>query len=204
MYRGLPKKQQQILATAEDLFQRFGIRRVTVEEICSTAKVSKMTFYKYFKNKVELVRFFLNSWVEDGMKQFEEVRRSPLPFPQKLARILELKEESTRKVSHQFALDYLNGIPELKAFFREKYDKSIALFIDFIREAQQKGEVRSDMKVEFFLAMITAVKQLIEDKDLVSLYDNYNDFIMEVNNFLFYGLLPRSADNMDISGKASP
>jgi AcrR family transcriptional regulator len=39
-------KLARIASTAEKLFMKFGIRRVSVEEICREASVSKMTFYK--------------------------------------------------------------------------------------------------------------------------------------------------------------
>lgn len=191
MFRDLPIKQRQILESAEDLFQRFGIKRISIEEICHTATVSKMTFYKYFKNKVELVRFLWERWFEQNNAKFAEVRVMEIPFTEKLALILKLKEEGTQKISYQFALDYLNGVPELEAFFQEQYTNSMNQFMDFIREAQQKGEVRPDMKIEFFLAVIATMKELMQNKSLVELYPHYQDFILEVNNFLFYGLLPR-------------
>jgi len=191
MFSDLPAKQRQILETAEDLFQRFGIKRISIEEICTTAQVSKMTFYKYFKNKVELVRFVWDRWFELNKAKFSEVRALEIPFTEKLALILKLKEEGTQKVSYQFALDYLNGVPELETFFQEQYTNSMNQFMEFIREAQQKGEVRSEMKIEFFLAVINAMKELMQNKSLVELYPHYQDFILEVNNFLFYGLLPR-------------
>lgn len=191
MFRDLPIKQRQILESAEDLFQRFGIKRISIEEICHTATVSKMTFYKYFKNKVELVRFLWERWFEQNNAKFAEVRVMEIPFTEKLALILKLKEEGTQKISYQFALDYLNGVPELEAFFQEQYTNSMNQFMDFIREAQQKGEVRPDMKIEFFLAVIATMKELMQNKSLVELYPHYQDFILEVNNFLFYGVLPR-------------
>ncbi len=191
MFTDLPAKQQQILETAEDLFQRFGIKRISIEEICSTARVSKMTFYKYFKNKVELVRFLWERWFELNNAKFAEVRALDISFTEKLTLLLKLKEEGTQKISYQFALDYLNGVPDLDVFFQEQYTNSMNLFMDFIREAQQKGEVRADMKIEFFLAVIGAMKELMQNKSLVKLYPHYQDFILEVNNFLYYGLLPR-------------
>jgi AcrR family transcriptional regulator len=45
------KKRIQITETAIRLFSQFGTKRVTIEEICRTAGVSKVTFYKHFKNK---------------------------------------------------------------------------------------------------------------------------------------------------------
>ena len=48
-------KRIQIVKTAKELFWKFGIKRVTIEEICREANVSKMTFYKFFSNKNELL-----------------------------------------------------------------------------------------------------------------------------------------------------
>lgn len=46
-------KQQFILSAGKELFWKHGVKRVTVEEICVQASVSKMTFYKFFMNKRE-------------------------------------------------------------------------------------------------------------------------------------------------------
>ena len=48
----MKKTSYQILfSTAKNLFFKFGLRRVSVEEICIKASVSKMTFYRNFNNK---------------------------------------------------------------------------------------------------------------------------------------------------------
>ena len=52
-------KVSQIMLAAKDLFWKFGIRKVSIEEICSKANVSKVTFYKYFENKIDLAIFIL-------------------------------------------------------------------------------------------------------------------------------------------------
>jgi len=49
-------KYQAIFKTGKVLFWKHGIKRVTIEEICTEADVSKMTFYKFFPNKIELAK----------------------------------------------------------------------------------------------------------------------------------------------------
>jgi AcrR family transcriptional regulator len=187
----LPRKQLQILKTGLDLFQRFGIKRVTIEEICQTANVSKMTFYKYFKNKNELVRFIWEKGVEQAVEKFEAIREMDIPFEKKLQLILELKEESTANISHQFALEYFYASPDLKDFFEKLARDSLTRFLEFLKAAQKKGEVRRDLKPEFLMAIINNIKFLVKDEALINSYPSYHDFVMEVNNFLFYGILPR-------------
>lgn len=188
----LPNKQQQIVKTALDLFQQFGIKRITIEEICQTATVSKMTFYKYFKNKNELVRFLWEKGYEQALEKFDAIREMDIPFEKKLQLMLKLKDESTANMSHQFALEYFYASPDLKDFFEKLAQESFSHFFDFLHSSQQKGEVRRDLKPEFLMAIINNIKLLVKDEDLINSYPSYHDFVMEVNNFLFYGILPRS------------
>ena len=187
----IPKKKEQILDTAEDLFQRFGIKRITIEEICQTANVSKMTFYKYFKNKNELVKYLWNYWYDDGYAKFDEIKAMDIPFTEKIRLMLKLKEESVSKISYDFIKDYFNSAPEMQEFYEALYQEGIKRFIDFIKEGQEKGEVRPEMRPDFFIAVIGKLKELINDEKLVNSYPAYIDFVMELNNFIYYGILPR-------------
>ena len=48
-------KRQRFFAAAEPLFQRFGFRKTTVEEVCRGAGMSKRTFYQLFRDKQDLL-----------------------------------------------------------------------------------------------------------------------------------------------------
>jgi AcrR family transcriptional regulator len=64
--------RERILAAAEQLFGRQGIRRTTVDAIASEAKVAKATFYTHFASKDELAR----TWVEVGAGNWDRLARS--------------------------------------------------------------------------------------------------------------------------------
>src|SRR5215467_11415877 len=57
---GIPSRQR-ILATAAELFYRHGIRAVGVEAIAEAAGTNKMTLYRHFVSKDELVAEYLRS-----------------------------------------------------------------------------------------------------------------------------------------------
>jgi len=48
-------KREEIYAVAEPLFDRFGFKKTTVEEICREAGISKRTYYELFKDKADLL-----------------------------------------------------------------------------------------------------------------------------------------------------
>lgn len=191
LIQDLPVKQKHILETAEDLFLRFGIKRTSIEEICSKANVSKMTFYKYFKNKNDLAKNLWSLMFEYGMKRFKEIEKMDISFQEKVDLILKMKEESSKNLSHEFAIEYFFSNDELREFFNQMYQNSISAFINFFKNAQAKGEIRSEIKPEFFIAAINKLMELVENKELVQSYTTYKDFVLEVNNFLYYGIFPR-------------
>lgn len=61
------RKQQQILHTAEAMFNRFGIKKTAVDDIARDARVAKATIYNYFGNKEGLLRALIMQKVQ----QFE-------------------------------------------------------------------------------------------------------------------------------------
>jgi len=189
-----PKKKTQIIAAAESLFSKFGIKKVTVEEICQAAGASKMTFYKYFPNKIELVKYMWQQTADDALNKLDELDQMNAPFTEKIKLILKMKEESTSKMGNQYIRDYLDMIPELFGFYNEIYSRIMTRFMDIIRRAQEKGEVRKTMRSEFFLAVVQKMMELAKDEQLAALYSDYSEFALEVNNFLYYGIMPAPKD----------
>ena len=66
-------KREQLLTTASDLFWKYGMKRVPIEEICKEANVSKMTFYKYFKNKNDLAKTIIDKMHEDAIQKYRSL-----------------------------------------------------------------------------------------------------------------------------------
>ncbi|HDP69008.1 MAG TPA: TetR/AcrR family transcriptional regulator [Candidatus Marinimicrobia bacterium] len=185
-----PKKKTQIKSGAKNLFNQFGFKKVTVEEICQTAGASKMTFYKYFANKNELIKHLWQKIIEDNMAKLEALDKTGATFQEKVRMLLKLKAEATTAMGDQYIKDYLDVVPELQDFYNQMLTKVMQWFIKIIQQAQEKGEVRKSIRPEFFLAIVNQLLELSKNEQLVALYDNYTEFALEVNNFMYYGLMP--------------
>jgi AcrR family transcriptional regulator len=61
-----PPPRERILAVARDLFYRHGIHTVGVEAIAEAAETNKMTLYRHFKSKDELVAEYLRLLAAEG------------------------------------------------------------------------------------------------------------------------------------------
>jgi AcrR family transcriptional regulator len=65
-------------------FLKHGVKRVTIEEICEKAKVSKVTFYRYFTNKEAIVRHIRDQLMQAGFAKYDEIVALDISFPQKI------------------------------------------------------------------------------------------------------------------------
>ena len=63
--------RERILAAASDLFYRHGIRAVGVETIAEVAKTNKMTLYRHFSSKDELVAEYLRCLAEKAKSNWD-------------------------------------------------------------------------------------------------------------------------------------
>jgi AcrR family transcriptional regulator len=189
------KKYRDIMETAKRLFWKHGLRRVTIEEICQEANVSKMTFYKYFPNKIELVKEILDKMFEENMKVFDQLMLSDIPFEEKMHRQIKMKLQGTQDISEEFVKDiYGDPESELCIYWKEQSEQLIGRVIEHYKNAQQKGWLRKDVKIDFILYMINKSFDMVNDASLIAKYDTMQDLILEINRFFLYGILPYDQD----------
>ncbi|MDD3877214.1 MAG: TetR/AcrR family transcriptional regulator [Bacteroidales bacterium] len=185
------KKYLQLLDAAHELFFKHGFRRVSIDEICQKAGVSKMTFYRFFPNKFELAKTIFRNITEEGKINFKNLLMSEITPPEKMKRILLLKSDGTKNVSKEFMSDfYLGAQTELKIFVeKQSEDMWQAMQADW-KQAQEQGFFRKDINPEFILSASRKLMELFNDEKIIEMYDTPQDFIMELANFFAYGISP--------------
>ena len=186
-------KISQIREAGRELFWKFGIKRVSIEEICRKADVSKVTFYKYFENKIDLAIYMLDVSYKESLEIYRKLMASDIPFEEKVRETIRMKMEGTQDLSNELIEDILgHPDPELKEYYANISGKVLKEVIDGYAKAQKNGEVRSDVKVEFMLFFMGHMIELANDERLLGLYGSSRDVILELLNFFFYGIMPRN------------
>jgi AcrR family transcriptional regulator len=81
-----PGARERILLAAHDLFYREGIRATGVDRVIAASGVAKLTFYRHFPSKNDLVRAFLEhrhrhwmSWFADALARHGNDSRALVP-----------------------------------------------------------------------------------------------------------------------------
>lgn len=73
-------KENQIIEAARSLFNKYGFKKVTMDEIAKEAGVTKRTVYAYFKNKEDLFKVIVNEELINMKKIVEDVEKQNMDF----------------------------------------------------------------------------------------------------------------------------
>lgn len=183
-----------IVASAQKLFWKHGIKKVSVEEISLAAGVSKMTFYRSFSNKDEVAEIILTDLMEKGTNDYHKLMASEIPFESKLQEIIKLKKAASKEISQELLKDiFINPDSKLASLMLTQSEKSNKMFEADLRKAQKNGELRKGLKIEFIIYMLGNIYHLMEDEKLIDLVDDNEDLSGEITNFFFYGMLQPNA-----------
>jgi hypothetical protein len=95
-------------------------------------------------------------------------------------------------MSSEFFRDYVQSDdPELINFLNQLTQENLQLFTNDFKKAQEDGNIRSDLKVEFIMYVMNHLVEMTHDDALLNMYEEPQDLVMEITNFLFYGILTR-------------
>ena len=77
-------KKKQIIESARVFFNKYGYKRVSMDEIAKAAGVTKKTVYAYFSSKEELLKYFINEEIQNMKKIVDNIEVEDIPFFDKI------------------------------------------------------------------------------------------------------------------------
>ena len=177
----MSQKHAQLIQVGEALFVKHGMRRVTVEEICRQAGVSKPTFYKYFKNKAALARRIVELWIEEALQRIDGIEDAEAPFPEKMKQILAVKQAIAARPGPEFLEDLIHLDIDLS--------HALGRVMRFLVECQQQGDIRADIRPEVLMAAFDLLNSMQYDRRIRDLYEDAETLAVDVFKLFHYGAL---------------
>lgn len=161
----LPPRQR-ILAAADDLFTRQGIRGVGVEAIAEAAGTNKMTLYRHFESKDELVAEWIRGIIAQKEAVWDEITAQ---YPNDAVGQL---IEWSRRTASKFAeiedrgsplLNALAELPETDHPGRKVLDdhrvREHARILDLCRQAEFENP---DLTADHFFILLEGAKSCLQ------------------------------------------
>lgn len=184
-------KRTLIIDAARDLFWKYGFRKVSVEDICLKAGISKMTFYRHFSNKTELAKRIFDWVFDDANHTFMQILEENSTPEDKLQKILMMKFDETKNISQEFLQDFYSmREPGLAEYMNARTKSAWQNVLIGFKKAQADGTFRSDFNPEVMLLMSNYFVNMMNDPAIMALYSSPQELLMEISKLLVYGIAP--------------
>jgi AcrR family transcriptional regulator len=139
------QKIESIIKNASMLFERKGFDKVTIEGISQYANVSKVTLYKYFKDKLTLYEHILKIQFEKQLEHTKTIIVSDISYEEKVKQLIEF--ELSIKLDHSILKQDSNILLSLEM---EKHIKSTKAKMRRLRqklynEGREKNLIDTDL-----------------------------------------------------------
>ena len=189
--RRIERNKERILQATLELFQVYGIKKTTTNDIAQKAGVSPATVYNHFGNKEDLVRatveYFLNSTLAD----FKNIFGGTLSFMEKMERILSYKSDMLGQYQGEFMQAIISEDPEIRHLVDSVYMTEIMpVVIDFYEEGKQQGYVNPELPTENIIRYMLIVRSGMAAESVLSDDPEYNRKVMqELAPLFLYGIM---------------
>lgn len=138
--------KERILAEAEQLFWKYGVRSVTMEDIAKPLGISKKTIYQHFTDKEDIIyQVVQNKIVQDQSEVSCMAVDAANPVEEILA-VLAMMRKHAGKASPNLLIDIQRHYPQAFALFRQHKENYIMRSIlENIQKGIDQGLYRADM-----------------------------------------------------------
>jgi AcrR family transcriptional regulator len=134
------------MAYASKVFYERGFRKITVDELCAGMAMSKRTFYKYFRNRDELVTAVIAERFGEMVPMVLANLQSRKPINEVLETHFDLLgRQIFTKISTPMMVDVQTLTPELWERIERFRNGMVKLLVEVIRQGQAEGTIRPDI-----------------------------------------------------------
>jgi AcrR family transcriptional regulator len=184
-------KKEQIEYTAKDLFWKHGFKKVSIDEICKKANVSRKTYYTFYENKTALVIIIMNRTLKEIKDINQKIVESDIPFAEKMAIMLERKLKLSENMSMEFIADFYSpDAGEILDYFNKLIDETLVDLKRFFSEAQKKGEMNPNLNIDYVMWLMQKVMELCSSPELMKMFPNAESLTRQISESLLYGIMP--------------
>ncbi len=162
----MEKGKQQILNKAEELFMRYGIKSVTMDDIARELGISKKTIYQYVENKGELINqiFFLKA--EEEKQLIRKIREEAGDAIEEILMIARFVIRHLRELSPTTMYDlhkyYRTTWKQMESVKKKHVFRVI---LENIERGVKQGIYRSDLDADLIAKLYVGTIGLLTEGD---------------------------------------
>jgi AcrR family transcriptional regulator len=146
--------RKKILKGSEELFLRYGVRSVSMDDIARHLAISKKTVYQHFADKDELVLLVTHSYLEQIRVLTEHIRKEAKNPVDELARLFTCIRTTVESLNPSVMFDLEKYHPMAwKVWVDFKHTYLRRSIVRLLEEGMKEGYIRSEIDPEVMAAV---------------------------------------------------
>lgn len=184
------RNKEKIIRTALDLFETYGFKKVSVNDIADKADISPVTIYNHFGTKDELIREVIKTISGDLLEKISGVIRSDIPFLEKLDTIIFDKTNVASQYQGELMQSVIQNDPEIRKFAEEiRRNEVNKLMFELFDEGKELGYISPELSKEAILLYCEILRRgVFAVPDFSEQIQTKPDIVREVISISVYGL----------------
>ena len=159
--------KERILTASEQLFWKYGIRSVTMEDIAKGLGISKKTIYQHFTDKEDILYQVIQQKVDADMTEMNCMAVETANPIEELMMVMEMMRKNQHEVNPSLIIDIKRYYPQAFGLFRRHMDQHIMKSIlENIQKGISQGLYRSDINPAILARMRVEQIELAFNNDL--------------------------------------
>jgi AcrR family transcriptional regulator len=188
------EKKEQIMQVAFDTIKKYGIKRVTLEDIAHASGMAKTSIYYYFPSKNALIKATFTHFSDNILDQINLVVTSKQSPQQKLISSWEIIFSSIKESGYFLNMDK-NTMTQMVSLVRDLINKFEAEYQKMIRKILLEGKKTGVFQVGdvdlWSLMLSVGLSSLIENEKTQKQILKDDKIVEKMSNLLLNGLLTR-------------
>jgi TetR/AcrR family transcriptional regulator, cholesterol catabolism regulator len=166
----MEEKVRHIIKQVSRLYQRYGIKSVTMDDVARHLCISKKTLYEHFSDKEDLVKQVLMLEYEQRGELFESVRSKELNAVEEMFEVYRLILDLYRDYNPSMEYDVRKYYPDLFNRIKEIRRKRMYTILYYnLNKGKKEGLYRRDMNSRIIARLHVARSESMYENELFTL-----------------------------------
>ncbi|MBC7912757.1 MAG: TetR/AcrR family transcriptional regulator [Pyrinomonadaceae bacterium] len=177
--------RERILTETDELFCKFGVKRITMDDIARQLGISKKTIYQHFKDKNELVYVLNQFMLEKQMKEMDTNTAKAKNAVEEVFLVVTHLQEMLSKINPMMFYDLQKYHPEVWNLFKNfRYEFMRDCLLKNLHWGVDEGYFRKEINFEI-IALLR-----IEQVDMI-----FNQLVFPPNKFMLSDVMTQITEH---------
>ncbi len=184
------ESKEKIIKGVEELFFKYGIKNITMDEIARHLSISKKTIYQFFKDKDEVVHSLMLHTLENDKCRINNAKDASKNVVEEVLKMMDEMREMFQRINPILFYELHKFHPQTWRVFQDFKSSFISKMVESsLKRGQVEGFIRKDINIKILTRMrVEMVEQAMRGEMFPHDQFNVVDVQLALTEHFLYGV----------------